>query len=297
MLDWDRVRIFFTVAEAGSFTKAGDTLGLSQSAVSRQIGALERELKSPLFHRHTRGLILTEQGEMLFQAAREMTQRLERTRAQLSETRERPSGELKVTATRGLGGHWLTPRLAEFLDQYPDIRVELILTDEELDLSMREADVALRLRQPTQPDLIQRRLFTVHFHVYASPGYIKQFGEPMNVEDLDKHRILSFGGSFPSYLMAVHWLGTAGRDPKDPRPVHLVVNNITALKRAVDSGAGIAVLPDYIIETGSPLVRVLREGDMPSLDSYLVYPEEMKSVARVQAFRDFLIQKAQRWTH
>jgi DNA-binding transcriptional LysR family regulator len=297
VLDWDRVRIFFTVAEAGSFTKAGDTLGLSQSAVSRQIGALERELKSPLFHRHTRGLILTEQGEMLFQAAREMTQRLERTRAQLSETRERPSGELKVTATRGLGGHWLTPRLAEFLDQYPDIRVELILTDEELDLSMREADVAIRLRQPTQPDLIQRRLFTVHFHVYASPGYIKQFGEPKTVEELDKHRILSFGGSFPSYLLAVHWLGTAGRDQRDPRAVHLLVNNITALKRAVDSGAGIAVLPDYLIEAGSPLVRLLRDDDMPSLDSYLVYPEEMKSVARVQAFRDFLIQKAQRWTH
>jgi DNA-binding transcriptional LysR family regulator len=297
VLDWDRVRIFYTVAEAGSFTKAGDTLGLSQSAVSRQIGALERELKSPLFHRHTRGLILTEQGEMLFQAAREMTQRLERTRSQLSETRERPSGELKVTATRGLGGHWLAPRLAEFLDQYPDIRVELILTDEELDLSMREADVAVRLRQPTQPDLIQRRLFTVHFHAYASPAYIKRFGEPMAMDDLDKHRILSFGGSFPSYLLAVHWLGTAGRDPKDPRTVHLVVNNITALKAAAESGAGVAVLPDYLVESGSPLTRVLRDSEMPSLDSYLVYPEEMKSVARVQAFRDFLIQKAQRWTY
>ena len=297
VLDWDRVRIFYTVAEAGSFTKAGDTLGLSQSAVSRQIGALERELKSPLFHRHTRGLILTEQGEMLFQAAREMTQRLERTRSQLSETRERPSGELKVTATRGLGGHWLAPRLAEFLDQYPDIRVELILTDEELDLSMREADVAVRLRQPTQPDLIQRRLFTVHFHAYASPAYIKRFGEPMGLDDLDKHRILSFGGSFPSYLLAVHWLGTAGRDPKDPRNVHLVVNNITALKAAAESGAGVAVLPDYLVEADSPLTRVLRDSEMPSLDSYLVYPEEMKSVARVQAFRDFLIQKAQRWTY
>jgi DNA-binding transcriptional LysR family regulator len=297
VLDWDRVRIFYTVAEAGSFTKAGDALGLSQSAVSRQIGALERELKSPLFHRHTRGLILTEQGEMLFQAAREMTQRLERTRSQLSETRERPSGELKVTATRGLGGHWLAPRLAEFLDQYPDIRVELILTDEELDLSMREADVAVRLRQPTQPDLIQRRLFTVHFHAYASPAYIKRFGEPVALDDLDKHRILSFGGTFPSYLLAVHWLGTAGRDPRDPRPVHLIVNNITALKAAAESGAGVAVLPDYLVEANSPLTRVLRDSEMPSLDSYLVYPEEMKSVARVQAFRDFLIQKAQRWTH
>jgi DNA-binding transcriptional LysR family regulator len=194
-VDWDRIRIFYTVAESGSFTKAGDVLGLSQSAVSRQIGALERELRAPLFHRHTRGLILTEQGELLWRAAREMTQRLERTRSQLSETREHPSGELKVTATRGLGGHWLTPRLAEFLDLYPDIRVELILTDEELDLSMREADIAIRLRQPQQPDLIQRKLFTVHFHVYASPAYVKRFGEPKSYDDLDNHRILSFGGT------------------------------------------------------------------------------------------------------
>lgn len=296
-LDWDRIRIFFTVAESGSFTKAGDGLGLSQSAVSRQIGALERELRAPLFHRHTRGLILTEQGELLFRAAREMTQRLERTRSQLAETRESPSGDLKITATRGLGGHWLTPRLAEFLDLYPDIKVELILTDDELDLSMREADIAIRLRQPTQPDLIQRRLFTVHFHTYAAPSYIKRFGEPSGVEELDNHRILSFGGTSPSYLMGVHWLGTVGRDPKEPRPIHLVVNNITALKGATVSGAGIAVLPDYLVEPDSGLVRLLREVDMPSLDSYLVYPEEMKSVARVQVFRDFLIQKSQRWSY
>ncbi len=296
-LDWDRIRIFYTVAESGSFTKAGDGLGLSQSAVSRQIGALERELRAPLFHRHTRGLILTEQGELLWRAAREMMQRLERTRSQLSETRENPSGTLKVTATRGLGGHWLTPRLSEFLDAYPEIKVELILTDDELDLSMREADIAIRLRQPQQPDLIQRRLFTVHFHVYAAPAYIKRFGEPASFDELDNHRILSFGGSSPSYLMGVHWLGTAGRDPKTPRPIHLIVNNITALKRAVDSGAGLAVLPDYLIEPGSPLVRLLRDSDMPSLESYLVYPEEMKSVARVQVFRDFLIQKAQRWAY
>jgi DNA-binding transcriptional LysR family regulator len=296
-LDWDRIRIFFTVAESGSFTKAGDGLGLSQSAVSRQIGALERELRAPLFHRHTRGLILTEQGELLFRAAREMTQRLERTRSQLAETRESPSGDLKITATRGLGGHWLTPRLAEFLDQYPEIKVELILTDDELDLSMREADIAIRLRQPSQPDLIQRRLFTVHFHTYAAPSYIKRFGEPKGIEDLDNHRILSFGGTSPSYLTGVHWLGTAGRDPKDPRPVQLVVNNITALKGAAVSGAGIAVLPDYLVEADSGLVRVLREVEMPSLDSFLAYPEEMKSVARVQVFRDFLIQKSQRWSY
>ena len=149
-MDWDKLRIFHAAAEAGSFTKAGGSIGLSQSAVSRQVGALEGELRVPLFHRHARGLILTEQGEMLYRTARDVIQRLEQTRLKLADSREKPNGELRVTANVGLGAHWLTPRLGEFLDLYPDIQVQLNLTDDELDLSMREADVAVRLRQPVQ---------------------------------------------------------------------------------------------------------------------------------------------------
>jgi DNA-binding transcriptional LysR family regulator len=296
-VDWDKIRIFYTVAEAGSFTRAGEDLKLSQSAVSRQISALERELAAPLFHRHARGLILTEQGDLLFRAARDMRMRLESTRARLVETSERPTGVLKVTTTVGLGSLWLTQRISEFLDLHSDVRVELILTNEELDLAMREADVALRLRRPAQPDLIQRRLFTVHFHVYASKDYIKRFGEPKSVDELDNHRLLAFGGDQPSYLLSVHWLANAGRDGAEPRPYHVVVNSIPALKSAVESGAGIAVLPDYAVDGNTTLTQILRDVEMPLLDSYLVYAEEMRSVARVQAFRDFLVAKAQRWAY
>ncbi|WP_133772117.1 LysR family transcriptional regulator [Enterovirga rhinocerotis] len=296
-MDWDKIRIFYTVAEAGSFTKAGDDLGLSQSAVSRQVSALERELKAPLFHRHARGLILTEQGDLLHRAARDMRQRLENTRARLEENSERPTGTLKITTTVGLGSLWLTQRIAEFLDTYPDVKVEVILTNEELDLSMREADVALRLRRPAQPDLIQRRLFAVHFHVYASTDYVKRYGEPKTVEDLDHHRLLSFGGDQPSYLLSVHWLAKVGREGGQPRPYHLVVNNIPALRAAVQTGAGIAVLPDYAVDGTTDLVQVLRDVELPALESYLVYAEEMRNVARVQAFRDFLVGKAQRWVY
>ena len=296
-VDWDKIRIFHKVAEAGSFTRAGEDLGLSQSAVSRQISALERELKAPLFHRHARGLLLTEQGDLLFRAARDMRTRLDSTRARLVETSERPSGTLKITTTVGLGSLWLSQRVAEFLDLYPDITVELLLSDGELDLAMREADVALRLRRPAQGDLIQRRLFTVHFHIYASQDYIKRFGEPKTLEDLDDHRLLSFGGDQPSYLLSMHYLSTAGRDGREPRPYHTVVNNITALTILVETGAGISVLPDYVADGQTKLVRILREVELPALDSYIVYAEEMRSVARVQAFRDFLVAKAQRWTY
>ncbi len=294
-MDWDKVRIFFAAAEAGSFTHAGTALGLSQSAVSRQVSALETELKIPLFHRHARGLILTEQGELLFRTAREVLQKLEQTRAKLSDSREKPNGELRVTANVGLGTHWLTPRLGEFIDKYPEIQLQMILTDDELDLSMREADVALRLRQPVQGDLIQRKLFTVHFHAYASPDYLKRFGQPKGVDELTDHRLLKFGGTLPPHLLDLNWHITTGRGPREPREAAFIVNNLTALIRSCQRGFGIAILPDYLVEPDSGLMQLLTSETMPELDCYLVYAEEMKGVARVQVFRDFLVSKAQRW--
>jgi DNA-binding transcriptional LysR family regulator len=296
-LDWDKIRLFYEVAEAGNFTRAGERLGVNQSSVSRQISALEQELKAPLFHRHARGLILTEHGDVLFKAAQEMRLRLDITRQRLTETSERPAGNLKVTATIGIGGIWLAQRIKEFLDLYPEVQIELILTNDELDLAMREADLAIRLRRPTQPDLIQRRLFTIQYHAYAAAAYLERFGEPVNVEDLDHHRIVSLGGDQPAFILDLHRLTTMGRNPKDPRRSHLVVNDSLALRRTIESGAGIGMAPDYAMSSNPAVKQVLRDVEMPSLESYLVYPDEMRSVARLQAFRDFLVAKAQRWAY
>lgn len=296
-MDWDKLRVFHAAAEAGSFTHAGETLGLSQSAVSRQVGALEQDLDTPLFHRHARGLILTEQGEILLRTVKDVMGKLEAARLRLSEQREKPQGELRVTTTLGIGTNWLAPQLGEFLELYPDIKLRLILTDDELDLGMREADVGLRLRQPSQPDLIRRRLFTVHYHLYASTDYIRRHGQPRTLSDLDHHRILSYGVTGASFLNSLNSLLTAGRDIKNPRVPALSVNNITALRKAVDAGVGIAVLPEYLLNPESGLVQLLPSADMPELECYLVYPEEMKNVARVQVFRDFLVSNASRWKY
>jgi DNA-binding transcriptional LysR family regulator len=296
-VDWDKLRVFHAAAEAGSFTHAGEALGLSQSAVSRQVSGLELDLQAPLFHRHARGLILTEQGEVLFRTVRDMVMKLDAARTRLSDTRERPRGELRVTTTVGIGTNWLTPRIGEFIELYPDIKVTILLSDDELDLSMREADVAIRVREPVQPDLIRRRLFTMHFHAYASAVYLKRFGEPKTLNDLDSHRILTYGVAAQSYLGAINSLHFAGRDPKDPRPSTLKVNNISALRRAVENGVGIAILPDYLALSDTSLVRILPQADMPELECFLVYAEELKNVARVRVFRDFLIANAQRWDY
>jgi DNA-binding transcriptional LysR family regulator len=294
-MDWDKLKVFHAAAEAGSFTHAGDTLGLSQSAVSRQVSSLESELSVPLFHRHARGLILTEQGELLFRTAHDVLMKLESVRAKLSDSREKPNGELRVTTTVGLGVNWLTPRLGEFLDMYPEIRVSLITTDEELDLAMREADVALRIRQPVQPDLIQRKLFSVRFHAYASPDYLKRYGTPRSPEELDDHCIITMGGAVPTYMKNVDWLLEAGRHDRERRTPRLVINNILGMLRAAQRGIGIAMLPDYIVEENGGLVQLFSDVDGFNFDAYFVYPEELKSVARIRVFRDFLVAKAQRW--
>jgi DNA-binding transcriptional LysR family regulator len=294
-MDWDKLKVFHAAAEAGSFTHAGERLGLSQSAVSRQVSALESELGVSLFHRHARGLILTEQGELLYRTAHEVFMKLEAARTKLTDSRERPNGELKVSTSPGIGIHWLLPRLGEFLDLYPDIQIQLITTDEELDLAMREADVAIRLRQPTQPDLIQRKLFNVHFHCYASPDYLKRFGTPQKYEDLDNHRIVLLGGAVPLHLASRRWPVEVARDGKGPRTAQLTVNNVLGLLRACQRGLGIAMLPDYLVEENGGVVQLFSQVDTLALDAFFVYPEELKSVARIQVFRDFLVANAQRW--
>jgi len=296
-MDWDKLRIFHAAAKAGSFTHAADALHLSQSAISRQVSALEHDIGVPLFHRHARGLILTEQGDLLYQTAQDVLMKLEAVKHQLTDSRERPTGTLRVTTTVGLGSAWLSIRLGEFMDLYPGIEIDLILSNEELDIAMRQADCAIRLRQPQQPDLIQRRLFTVHFHVFASAGYIKRFGQPETVEDLKNHRLITWGDEAPGYLKDVNWLVTAGLPSGERRAAPLKINSILAIKRAVLMGAGIAMLPDYSVEEDTALIPVLGDLDVPSFDTYFAYSSELRNSARLNAFRDFLFSQARSWAY
>ena len=290
-MDWDKLRIFHAVAEAGSFTHAGEGLNLSQSAVSRQISALEESLNVSLFHRHARGLILTEQGELLYRTAHEVFAKLAMTEAQLTESKDRPKGQLKVTATVALGSTWLTPRMGEFLEIYPDVAVELVLDDRELDLGMREADVAIRMTPPRQPELIQRHLFTVHLHVYAAPAYIKKHGMPKSVEELDRHQIIVYGEDNRPPVPDVNWLLRLGTAGEGTRRAALTVNNVYAIMRATQSGIGLSALPEFMIAGTTNLVRVLPELEGPRIDAYFVYPEELRKSKRIQVFRDFLLRK------
>ncbi len=294
-MDWDKLRIFHAAAEAGSFTHAGETLRMSQSAVSRQVSALEKDLKVALFHRHARGLVLTEQGDMLFRTANEILTKLSTAETLLSDTTTKPTGDLRVTAPTGLGTVWITQRLREFLDLYPDIRVELVLSDGQIDISMRAADVAIWSSEPQQPDLIRRPLFTMQIHAYASTQYVKKHGAPQTLDEIENHRIVSYSGTPQPHLSAIRWLEIAGREGKEPRVPAFKANSVLAMKYAIRGGLGVGLIPDYLTDEETDLVPVLRGVELPNMQIFFCYPEELKTAKKVQVFRDFLVSKARQW--
>ena len=292
-MDWDKLKIFHAVTQAGSFTKAGEVLNLSQSAISRQIQSLEYELKCSLFQRHARGLSLTENGETLYKTANEVISKIKEVETDLVERKDKPSGKLVVTTVVGFGGIWLTPRIKEFRDKNPDIEVELIVTNDELDLSLREADIAIWMRPPKQLNYIQRKLVDINYHIYGSSKYIAKKGTPKTAKDLDKHDLITYGKGTPSPLSEKEWILKLGSKQKR-KPV-MKVNNIYSLMLAVDAGAGLAALPDYMVGDNKGLVRVLPETKGPQYEAHFVYPQSLKNVARVKAFRDFIFNKVAEW--
>ena len=289
-MDWDKLRIFHAVADAGSLTHAGDTLHLSQSAVSRQIRALEESLNTTLFHRHARGLILTEQGELLFDATSAMTRRLDTAEARIRDSEDEVFGDLRVTTTTGFGSLWLAPRLPALYKKYPDLKIDLMLEERVLDLPMREADVAIRMKEPSQADLIRRKLMSVHMRLYATPGYIAENGMPEAMEQLSQHRLIcqnvqttqvSAGAELVRELLTYDVRST------------LTVNNYFGVLQATRSGLGIGVLPDYIVENAPQLVRVLPDVESNEVPVFLAYPEELRQSKRIAAFRDFVAAEIQ----
>jgi DNA-binding transcriptional LysR family regulator len=292
-MDWDKLRIFHAVASAGSFTHAGQMLTLSQSAVSRQVSALEEEIATPLFQRHARGLTLTDEGELLYGAVSDVLARLGQAEEALKNVQAAPRGSLKVTTSHGLGTFWLLPRLNEFIGDFPELQLHLVFEDRELDLSQREADIALRMRAPVQADLIQRKLFTVHYHIYAAPAYLARCGKPDSFDDLAQHQLIVYGETASPEIREVNWLtNKVIRLEPDCRSRALRINNISGILQATEAAMGIAALPDYVAAERKSLVRLLPEIEGPTFDVHLVYCDALRQSKRVGAFRDFLVRLA-----
>ncbi|MEO9515382.1 MAG: LysR family transcriptional regulator [Paracoccaceae bacterium] len=284
-MDWDKLRIFHAVADAGSLTHAGDKLNLSQSAVSRQVRALEESLGATLFHRHARGLILTEQGELLFDATVAMNKRLDAAAARIRDSEEEVFGDLRVTTTTGFGTLWLAPRLPKLYEQYPDLSVDLMLEERVLDLPMREADVAIRMKEPSQADLIRKRLMSIRMRIYATQTYLDKIGNPSSLEELSNHRLVcqnTNSSQVAAGLSLVQMLMTY------PIQSKLTVNHYYGVLQAVKNNLGLGVLPGYVAMNSPELVRVLPDVESAEVPVFLAYPEELRQSKRISAFRDFV---------
>ncbi len=284
-MDWDKLRIFHAVADAGSLTHAGDTLHLSQSAVSRQIRGLEEALNATLFHRHARGLILTEQGELLFDATRAMLKRLDAATARIRDSEEEVFGELRVTTTIGFGTLWLAPRLPHLYEKFPDLKIDLMLEERVLDLPMREADVAIRMKEPSQADLIRKRLMTIHMALFATPEYLESRGLPATADELSQHRLICQN---PRSAQVGAGVSLVNELLANDVPPLLTVNNYYGVLQGVLHNLGIGVLPDYVTQDFPDLVRVLPEIESNEVPVFLAYPEELRHSKRIAAFRDFV---------
>lgn len=291
MMDWDKLRIFHAVATAESLTRAGEQLNLSQSAVSRQIASLEENLQTSLFSRHARGLALTEQGEILFRTVSEILTRLSATENMLLDSKERPKGPCKITAPTAIGTLWLTPHMREFCELYPEIQVTLLVDDRELDLIKREADVAIRLSPARQGDLIEKKLTSFNNSLYASSDYLRQHGVPKKLQDLSAHQLIAYTEEGRMPFTEINWALNAGLAKNEHRTPFFRINSMRGMAKAVESGIGIAGLPDYMAQDLPGVVKVLPDLKGPVTDVYYIYPMELRNSKRVRVLKEFLISK------
>jgi DNA-binding transcriptional LysR family regulator len=215
-----------------------------------------------------------------------MTKRLEAAAARIRDSEDEVYGELRVTTTTGFGTLWLAPRLHKLFERYPNLKIDLMLEERILDLPMREADVAIRLKEPSQAELIRRRLMDVHIRLYASEDYVAQHGLPETVEALAGHRLITQSPSSPQVRAGAEFVQPfLAAAPASS----LAVNNYFGILQAVINGLGIGSLPDYL--KGPQLVNILPEEKSAPIPTYLAYVEELRHSKRVCAFRDFMLEE------
>ncbi len=288
-MDWDKLKIFHNVALDLNISEAAHKMNISHSSISRQVSALERELKVSLFKRHARGLTLTEQGKILFKTAHDIFGKIALTEAQLTDSKEKPTGPLTIAATVAFGTTWLAPRIEKFANSYPDIDISIIIENKYTDLAQGEADVALRLTEPTQMDLIRFPLYEFQFKIYSSPEYIEKYGIPKDVSELSKHKIVAFGHDVEPSIPDVNCI--LDLLPKKNKVKVLYVSNMYGVMRAIGGGAGIGALPEYMKISSNNLVPILPDAKTPKAVIYFTYPSELKGSKKISALRDFLVRE------
>lgn len=291
-IDWDKLRAFYYVAQTGSFTRASESLNISQSSLSRAVQVLEERLGVQLFIRASRKLVLTDQGGMLLQTTKQMFSDLEATLPRLQAS-DRPEGMLRVNTTMGLSSWLIFQYVPEFLAKYPHIQLTFLANNFLPDFDLLEADVALQPFMEERDDLVQRLLFSDTVHLYASRTYLEKYGIPKTTKDLDNHRLVGFGDpAIAQGNQSMNWHLFAGAQEGEIRAPYIQSNVPQGRFLFAKMGLGIAALGGSLPSAEEhDLVEVLPDIEKPHLDVYYIYPVRMAGVKRLQVFGEFLAEK------
>jgi DNA-binding transcriptional LysR family regulator len=284
-MHWDNLRYFLVVARSGSLSRAGRSLGVDPATLSRRIRQLEREVGTKLFLRQPKGYVRTAAGERLLARAEELEREILACQAALA-SEEMAAGTVVVTTTEALAGAFVLRHLSAFGAAYPGVSVELIRTEQTLNLSRREADVALRLARPHQLDLRARRVARLDFGLYASPAWIERHGSLREPGDLRSCSLIDWGDARPDFP-ATRWFAQA----LDDRVVFRANSPGDRLAAARD-GIGVALGPCLMAEEDPGLVRLLPDLELAGPEVWLLVHRELAGLARVRAVLDFLAQRA-----
>lgn len=285
-----RVEIFLEVVRQRGFVGAGKVLGLSGSAVSKQVQNLEDALGVKLLHRTTRQVVLTEEGELYFQRASRALEELKEAEAQLLDRKNTPSGLLKVNMPLSFGMQYLRAPLAGFAKAYPEVVLDVSFDDRMVDVVGEGFDVVVRIGALADSTLIVKKLAECPVVLCASPAYLKAHGKPKMPDELAQHRMIAFTrhGSGTEW----RWRDTQGRVGLSAFPAAFKANTSEMMREAALEGVGIAVLPIFSVATylkAGGLVRVLQDYETyPVREIVMLYPPGGYISGRVQLFLDWM---------
>jgi len=293
--DLNDTLVFVKVVDQGSFIAAAKSLGLPKTTVSRKVQELETRLGAQLLHRTTRRLGLTEAGNVYYEHCQRIAHELEEAEGAVGQLQGGPRGWLRFSVPYSIGIAWISPLLGAFHAQYPEIRLDMHMSNEPVDLIGSEIDVALRAGALPDSTLVARRLASFRTQVFASPHYIERHGEPLHPDELQHHRIIAVRKHYHSHPSRISWtLSDGTREVDYPINPLMVANDPSALIGAVMCGEGLTLATDVAakpyVESGA-LRRVLAGWTGPEVDLNAVFPRGRMMSPKVRAFVDFLVER------
>ncbi|AIK97061.1 LysR family transcriptional regulator [Candidatus Odyssella acanthamoebae] len=293
-IDLSKLRPFYMVAKEGNITKAARKLNVTQPSLSELISDLEYNMKAQLFERLPRGVRLTPQGERLFIHAQKMVEEHEAFEKVFYEKNDEIEGNLKIITMPFGGSEWLVPTLKGFLERHPEINIKILLRSENIEPT--EGDVVICPLILHQPHLIQKYLYTAHTKLFASQSYLKKFGTPRTIEELNHHRLIVYRSNYYTPYGSTNWLLNIGiQEGQGSRKPYFEIDSLNGMINSALHGYGIVELPDLSIPLTSSLVDVLPEISGPAVEMYYTFPEKRKNSKKINLLFKHLSKNVSQW--